>query len=336
MDLKGLAIEYERRKPFFQRLEEEAKFILQLRLNDTDIKIHSLTSRVKQTDSFMQKVISKGVSNPFKEITDSVGLRVVCLFLGDIERIGQIVRQEFDVFSEDNKIDGSDLSSFGYMSFHFVVRIREACIGPRYEAIKAIPFEIQIRTIAMESWATVSHYLSYKSEIDVPKELQRDFYALSGLFYVADAHFETLYRAREKGLERLSQTLDKPEGVSQRLDLDSLTTFLHKRFPEREHCDDRHVSQLLGELKELGHSTIAELEETIGRAWQAFLLYEKKYPPENEVGDKVPFADVGVIRVVLELTNPKHRGHLIGSKKDRAKYLRLVKPSRDQLEESNR
>ncbi len=54
--------------------------------------------------------------------------------------------------------------------------------GPRYDTIVGMPFEIQVRTILMDAWANVSHYLAYKSDIDVPINLQRDFYALGGLF----------------------------------------------------------------------------------------------------------------------------------------------------------
>ena len=51
-----------------------------------------------------------------------------------------------------------------------------------------MPFEIQVRTIAQDAWDSVSHYLDYKNN-SIRDELKRDFYALSGLFYVADTHF---------------------------------------------------------------------------------------------------------------------------------------------------
>ena len=54
------------------------------------------------------------------------------------------------------------------------------------------PFEIQVRTIAQDAWASVSYHLDYKKEETIPVELRRDFYALSGLFYIADQHFKIL------------------------------------------------------------------------------------------------------------------------------------------------
>jgi len=95
-----------------------------------------------------------------------VGLRVVCLFLSDIERVAKVVKESFEVLEEDNKIEGREISSFGYMSFHFTVQMKRSFSGPRYDAIASIPFEIQVRTIAMDAWATTSHYLDYKSDVD--------------------------------------------------------------------------------------------------------------------------------------------------------------------------
>ena len=69
--------------------------------------------------------------------------------------------------------------------FTLVAIMRAEYSGPRYDNIAVLPFEIQVRTIAMDAWANVSHHLDYKSDKDVPAELRKDFYALSGLFYLA-------------------------------------------------------------------------------------------------------------------------------------------------------
>jgi ppGpp synthetase/RelA/SpoT-type nucleotidyltranferase len=77
-----------------------------------------------------------------------------------------------------------------YQSVHFVGRIHPSRSGPRYDSIKGQRFEIQVRTILMDAWANVSNYLDYKSDRSIPSELRRDFFALSGLFYVAEQHLE--------------------------------------------------------------------------------------------------------------------------------------------------
>src|SRR6266496_2354963 len=198
MDAEEIKKEFERRQRYFLALEEEAKFILEGSLKKNKIKIHSMPSRIKDCVSFLDKAKRKESTKPFDDIRDIVGLRVVCLFLSDIPRVGQVIRDAFDVLSEDDKIEGAEVTSFGYMSFHFVAEMKKQYTGPRYDSIAGMPFEIQVRTVLMDAWANVSHYLAYKSDTDVPKNLQRDFYALSGLFYIADSHFELFFKSSKE------------------------------------------------------------------------------------------------------------------------------------------
>src|SRR5207237_2679158 len=107
------------------------------------------------------------LKDPLNEIHDTVGIRVVCLFLSDIARVGALIRERFSVLVEDNRIEGTDVSSFGYMSLHFDVTMKQEHKGPRYDSISGLPFEIQVRTIAMDAWANVSHHLDYKSDKDL-------------------------------------------------------------------------------------------------------------------------------------------------------------------------
>ena len=228
--------EFNQRKPLFEELQTTAKFILKKNLDKTDIKIHSLPSRVKEADSFCGKVERFQIENPFESIKDILGLRVICLFLSDISKIGEIIRQHFTVISEDNKVDDSKLASFGYLSVHFIVKLGDDYKKTVYSDIKDLAFEIQVRTIAMDAWANISHYLDYKTDQDIPKELKRDFYALSGMFYVADKHFQLFFEQREEKQEQISDVFEKgteDDISSQPLNLDTLTAYLKSKFPDR-------------------------------------------------------------------------------------------------------
>ena len=96
------------------------------------MKVHSISSRIKDLNSFVAKAESKHIRNPFQEIKDIVGLRVVCLFMGDIPRVDEIIKNSFNVISKDDKIEGYDAHSFGYMSIHYVVTMKKEYAGPRY------------------------------------------------------------------------------------------------------------------------------------------------------------------------------------------------------------
>lgn len=291
MDTDKLRSEFENRKRLFKSLDEEATFILEEAIKQAKIKTHSIISRVKNIDSFLQKILVKQSKKPFDDIQDIVGLRVVCLFLSDIPRVGQVIRNSFDVVSEDDKIDGSEINSFGYMSIHYIAQLPKECSGPRYKGITKIPFEIQVRTILMDAWANVSHYLAYKTDTDVPRNLKRDFHALSGLFYVADSHFETFFKSSKDSKIQL-ESASKPELARQEINLDSLTAYLHTRFPDRQIPDARTVSQLVRQLSESGYKAIQQIDEMLDRTDVAFAAYEKTSRPISS-----PFTAVGIVRI---------------------------------------
>lgn len=304
IDLEKVAEDFKANRSLYAQLESESHFILERGLKDVGVKYHSLTSRVKQLNSFLEKVKTKQLSSPLEEIHDLVGLRVVCLFLSDIRRVGELIHSCFSVIEEDNKIEGTDVSSFGYLSVHFVATMKDEYVGPRYDPISKLPFEIQVRTIAMDAWANVSHYLAYKSDKDVPSDLKRDFYALSGLFYVADKHFELFYGASKRSQETMSQffVAATPEAkAEQELNLDSLTAYLETKFPDRSHSEPKAVSLLVGELKSVGYKTIGDVDRIVTETKDAFEAYEKERPPLLGKGKR--FLDVGVVRISAQLAD---------------------------------
>jgi ppGpp synthetase/RelA/SpoT-type nucleotidyltranferase len=305
----------------FEHLEAEGLFIIRTALQRIDIKLHSITSRIKELRSFLDKTERIQTKKPFEDIHDIVGLRVTCLFLSDIDRIGTVIRESFLVISEDNKIEGSEVSSFGYMSVHFIVMMKKEYVGPRYDHISNMPFEIQVRTIAMDAWANVSHYLDYKSETDVPTDLRRDFYALSGLFYVADKHFEMFFRSRTATRQQLAKAFAETDSpVDQEINLDSLAAYLSNKFPDRKHAEPKHLSELISELSAAGFNYINELDGNIERGAEAFALYEKEKPPANQ---SKRFADMGVVRCTLDITSEKSRA--MRGNKDLERYQSLLK-----------
>jgi GTP pyrophosphokinase len=184
-----LRADYDSKIADFQFLIETVKFILQKEISRNKIKIHSFSHRIKTFDSFLDKIRRKNIMEPFTEICDLVGLRIVCLFLSDLEILRDIIRKEFDVFEEDNKVYNSELDIFGYMSLHYKAKLKMQSSSQGLYSMQEAPFEIQVRTIAQDAWASISRYLDYKQESFLPAQLKRDFYALSGLFYVADTHF---------------------------------------------------------------------------------------------------------------------------------------------------
>ena len=179
---------YTERQNQFERLKNEAHKIIAQQLIVRGIKLHHLSGRVKELDSLIKKAEEKNMSNPFTEMTDIVGLRVVYLFQGDLEIIKGIIRKCFRVVKEEDKLADLPSEVFKYGVYHFDVKLPDKFSK---EDIGNMVFEIQAPTICQDAWAAVSH-IFYKKEGKVPSSLEKDFHALNGLFYVADTHFDWL------------------------------------------------------------------------------------------------------------------------------------------------
>jgi ppGpp synthetase/RelA/SpoT-type nucleotidyltranferase len=151
--------EYARAIPGLNALAQEVHFILDHALSEAGIKIHAIEYRVKEFDSIARKFESKSDGED-TEINDLVGARVICLFKSDLERIDEVIRSEFTVDNVDDKIVSSS-DTFGYMSVHYISKLKSGVSGRRYDAIKDRRFEIQVRTLCMHAWAAISHYLEY-------------------------------------------------------------------------------------------------------------------------------------------------------------------------------
>jgi len=299
--------QFRRQKAGYERLQEEAEFALRSRLEARKITLHSMTARVKALSSLEDKALRKDYGSPLEQTPDIVGLRVVVLFLSDISAVADIVHDLFDVVDTSEKVEGSaDPSTFGYMSQHFEVRIPATLTGPRYEGLPSIRFEVQVRTLLMDAWANVSHFLAYKGESSIPPELRRDFFALSGLFYVADKHFELFFdRAevvRDEAAEQLATGTDTIA-----LNLDSLAAFLLTRFPDRTHSTRPGVAELADDLLRFGYDTIDAVEKMLAETADEFAVEERDEPPNGEVGQR--FQDVGVVRISLAKANPGFRSY---------------------------
>lgn len=189
---------YESRSGSLEQLKVVVEQVSRRVLSQQKINYHFVQGRVKDFSSFHNKILRKGLSDPFNDVRDLVGVRVVCLFRPEVEKVVAVIKNTFTIIEEDNQMDGNSPNNFGYMAFHLEAKLKDSQVDVNLEEVKNSPFEVQIRTIAQDAWASISHYLDYKKESEIPAKLRRDFYALSGLFYVADIHFAMLTEEKAK------------------------------------------------------------------------------------------------------------------------------------------
>ncbi|WP_274641814.1 GTP pyrophosphokinase [Streptococcus equinus] len=160
---------------FSERIQEKNKEAKQA----TGYKLFEhFVSRVKTTESMIEKCQRKNLpvttESALKEIRDSIGLRIVCGFVDDIYTLVELIRSFDDckVVAEKDYIKNAKPN--GYRSYHMIVEVETPypdCLGNEQGSYF---IEIQLRTIAMDSWASLEHQMKYKHDIKDPKRIVRE------------------------------------------------------------------------------------------------------------------------------------------------------------------
>ncbi|AGX03474.1 MULTISPECIES: GTP pyrophosphokinase [Bacillaceae] len=142
----------------------------QFELDSSSSPIEFVTGRVKPIASILDKANQKGIplDKLETEMQDIAGLRMMCQFVDDIKLVVEMLRRrnDFELIEERDYISHKKAS--GYRSYHVVIRYPVQTINGE----KKILVEIQIRTLAMNFWATIEHSLNYKYRGQFPKDIQ--------------------------------------------------------------------------------------------------------------------------------------------------------------------
>jgi putative GTP pyrophosphokinase len=146
--------------------------------------IEQVTGRVKSIASILEKAQKKNISleNFERSIEDIAGLRIICQFVDDIYKVVELIRNRTDmqIISEKDYITNKKTS--GYRSYHMIVTY---CVETLYGP-KGIRAEIQIRTLAMNFWATIEHSLQYKYKQNMPDVLRQRLHNAADAIIVLD------------------------------------------------------------------------------------------------------------------------------------------------------
>lgn len=301
VDGEAISREYDEKRFQLDSLLAEAHHILGTALASTDIKLHGIESRRKTLASLIEKARREKCATPFSVFSDIVGVRIVCLFKDDLDAIAEIVTRHLTVLKKDDKRAEAE-SALGYMSIHFDCTLPADFRGPRYDSIKDLKFEVQLRTLCMHSWSSVSHYLDYKGEWDVPKDLRLALSALAGLFFVADNEFQRFYRARLASLSKSAQELANDPTTDQELNFDTLSAYLIEKFPDRERGSATTRSDLVRQAIDAGYDTIAKVRAAVEDQLTAVL--------KEDARRDSPYVDAGMVRVALSKASPKFKAVL--------------------------
>ena len=160
--------------PYYQAIEElkiKLKGIRrQYRQEGKHAPIEFITGRVKTPESIVEKMQVRNIPREefLEGVQDIAGLRIMCQFVEDIYEVANILknRQDFKVLLIRDYIQNRKPS--GYRSYHMVL---EYPVQLASGEVKQLIVEVQIRTLAMNFWATIEHSLNYKYQGEYPEEI---------------------------------------------------------------------------------------------------------------------------------------------------------------------
>jgi len=298
--MSGFLTEFRELAPKYKRLSDNISNCLSGFLREQEIPIFSVESRIKDEQSFLNKVSRKGYSNPTEEIEDIVGVRVICYYQEDIEAICKIVNSKFNVCSKENKLEQLNHDQFGYSSYHYIVKLKEEWLEhPVAKGLNDLKAEIQIRTMLMHTWSAISHKLLYKQESDVEPKFKRKLNRLSALIELADEQFNAIKNEKVMFQNTISVP-DKEFDKSAELSSDSLLAMYKHFFSDRK-IDENDIPNLVSEIRFCKYS-LAGFVDAYNRC-NCFLDDMEQYEFENQEYMEIPiWGFSGIIRTILDLT----------------------------------
>lgn len=191
-DVQDVMLEYRKIKFLYRSALKEIGTKLEI-LNDEFKLVHQynpiehIESRLKTDESITRKLIRKGkeitVENIQKYIDDIAGVRVICSFTPDIYRIVDMISSQDDIEVLKTKDYMLNPKVNGYRSYHLIVRV------PIFLSDRVVPtkVEIQIRTVAMDFWASLEHKIYYKYEGNTPEYIKKELKECADLVTFLDS-----------------------------------------------------------------------------------------------------------------------------------------------------
>lgn len=156
--------------------------------------IHHINDRLKSPQSMLEKLQRKGlpisVDSVRQNLHDIAGVRVICNYIEDIYTVADLLTKQDDVTLITKKDYIENPKPNGYRSLHLVIET-PVFLSDRKELVHV---EVQIRTIAMDFWASLEHELKYKTDTDVSSELASQLKECAETIAATDIRMQDIYR----------------------------------------------------------------------------------------------------------------------------------------------
>lgn len=276
--------------------------------NTADFVTPKIISRVKERNECIEKFnlkyrkeVEKSKKNyEIKDyITDLIGIRVICMYESDIEKVVEVLKDNFETLDITNKtlqlLEKKD--SFGYKGVHLDLKLnKERRTFKEYLHISQFQFEVQVRSIVQDAWSEVDHKLKYKKSLS--EKLQRRVINLAALFEMADREFDAI--RLETKIEIEEKIKQEQLLLKEKLDIGNFLHYCNTIFNDFK-FEDYKVEGFLFEILNLKELTIGDIKSAYENHFSLIEKY-KKYR-EDTYGDKMnPYT---ILRHILYTNNSR-------------------------------
>ncbi len=160
--------------------------------------IHHIESRLKTIPSMMEKLRRKSypvsMDSAVEKLFDIAGIRVVCSYVEDVYTVARLLTSQDDVKVLHVRDYIRSPKENGYRSLHLILEIPVFLQEGRIN----VPVEVQLRTIAMDFWASLEHSMRYKAQGDVPEDISRELVEASQDVAALDRRMQSLHDRIER------------------------------------------------------------------------------------------------------------------------------------------
>jgi putative GTP pyrophosphokinase len=290
--IEDVLAEFDRSKEMLDALLAKTKSLIEVSLQDANIRYQSVQARVKSKNKIEEKYLAPEKNyQTLKNITDLVGLRIITYYEDDIDRVAEVIRREFHIDSE-NSVDKRRIEPdrFGCRAANFVcTHLDKRTSDVEYKRFVGVVCEIQITSILGHAWAEIEHEW-YDLKDSYPDEIKREFSRLAALFEIADSKFLEIRKARVQYTRSVSiRMASKVPGLP--LDSVSLTLFIDQEpivvevgeaiakalglplRPLTGFVQESALSVMLAALKLSGFTTIEEVRDALQKYATAIPKY---------------------------------------------------------------
>jgi predicted RNase H-like nuclease/ppGpp synthetase/RelA/SpoT-type nucleotidyltranferase len=269
--------EYAAAQPSVRETTELYVDLVRTLLDDAGINYLSVTGRAKSVASFAAKA-DRSVdgrlvfSDPLREITDQVGVRVITYIHSDVSAVAELMRDQLTVLDDrDMGLETAREGRFGYASRHLLVR---------HDPLGDRPAQVQVRTVLQHAWAEFEHAIRYKGTIPeehVP-DLDRRFTLAAGLLELADREFSLI---RDRLQATVPDQQPEDDAADPRISAQDLANFLAAQYTDAGWSRTDHYAWVSGLLLELGITSLDELAGLLTSVDSAAInaRMDYRYPP---------------------------------------------------------